>query len=74
MASQYIAIVDAGSSSTRIFIYQWDSDVGNGHETPLTITRAFPPPHEDDIQTVKQGILLSLVVDLHSAIDGYARH
>ncbi|KAF5379473.1 hypothetical protein D9615_006655 [Tricholomella constricta] len=43
--SSYAAIIDAGSSSSRLYIYQWKSNVALGE--PLVIRTVFPTTAEE---------------------------
>lgn len=42
MPVQYAAIIDAGSSSSRMLIYQWTAPIPAG--VPLVVRKVFPPP------------------------------
>ncbi|KAG6855537.1 hypothetical protein H0H87_001393, partial [Tephrocybe sp. NHM501043] len=53
----YAAIIDAGSSSSRLFIYQWQSDIALGE--PLSLRTVFPSnPTEKKESEVDGGIQL----------------
>ena len=55
---RYATILDAGSSSTRIFVYKWDTAGGaNGFQAPLKIERVFPLPSENDVES-RPGVIL----------------
>lgn len=64
MATRYAAIIDAGSTSSRIYVYRWTEGEGEDAGPQDNIRQVFPANGQQDSAVREPGMVIHLMNDI----------